>query len=378
MAKCVILSNYWMADYKIRLFKEIHKKYKDVMILYVGETESIREWQIDKDELEFPHEIMNEGQIDNINSIKISLMTLNALKKADPEVLIIGGYNFASYWTGFIWAKLHKRKVILWVASHFEDKKRYFIKELFKKFIVKNCDAANVYGVKSRMYVERLGMNKDRIFIKGNSCDNDFFFKMARKIRLERISHLEGDVKKRNFLYVGRFSPEKNILRMMEAFSMIQQDELQQWGLILVGDGPQRPVLEKYVDSNNIKNVYFAGFQQKKDLSRYYAMSDVLILPSISEPWGLVVNEAMASGLTVLVSRKCGCYPDLIREGVNGFSFDPFDIRELSIHMMGFVRGIYDSNKMGRSAQGIIKDYTVEKAANVIVDTINYVLKREK
>jgi len=88
----------------------------------------------------------------------------------------------------------------------------------------------------------------------------------------------------------------------------------------------------------------------------------------------LVVNEAMAAGLPVLVSRRCGCYPDLIKEGINGFSFDPFDNDELFNRMKEIVDGKHDLTKMGRASVDIIKDYTPQKAAKVIVDTIKFVI----
>ncbi len=122
-------------------------------------------------------------------------------------------------------------------------------------------------------------------------------------------------------------------------------------------------------------NVFIPGFKQKDEIPKFFAVSDVLILPSISEPWGLVVNEAMAAGLPVLVSRKCGCYPDIVKDNENGFSFDPFDKNELFGFMKEIVNGKIDLKKMGESSLKIIKDYTPERAAEIVVKTAELVHK---
>ena len=180
----------------------------------------------------------------------------------------------------------------------------------------------------------------------------------------------------RNFLFVGRFSPEKNIICLLEAFRKLRAHG-SDWGLILVGNGPQKEEIEKYMNEHDIKNVYLSGFRQKQEIVNFYAVSDVFVLPSTYEPWGLVVNEAMASGLPVLVSKKCGCYPDLIKEGINGFSFDPYDTNQLSVLMGKMAKGNYDLEKMGQAAIDTISDYTPERAARVIKETIENLLQEQ-
>jgi len=113
-----------------------------------------------------------------------------------------------------------------------------------------------------------------------------------------------------NIIYVGRFSKEKNLLFLLSAYKKLNTDD---WGFILVGNGPQYQKLNDFINKNSICNVFLPGFKQKGEIPQYLAVSDVFILASISEPWGLVVNEAMAAGLPVLISKRCGCYSDLIK-----------------------------------------------------------------
>jgi len=93
-----------------------------------------------------------------------------------------------------------------------------------------------------------------------------------------------------------------------------------------VGDGPRRTALEAQVARLDLGgHVRFPGFCQYDELPAYYGLADALVLASTHEQWGLVVNEAMAAGLPVLVSERCGCAPDLVVEGETGYTFDPYD-----------------------------------------------------
>lgn len=370
--KIVILHNI-ISPYKTLLFNELHKLCNDIKILYMAEKESNREWDIKKDEMKFPYEIMFKGALDDVSPLTIAIETWRRLNTLNPAVLIIDGYSYASCWAGLLWAKRHRKKIILWSSSNEEDHKRVFYKELVKGLFVKRCDAYNVYGRKSRDYLIKLGAKEDRIFIVGNNTDNDFYHDETVKWRKERSTLIKSfGIPERNFLYIGRFSHEKNILRLLDAYRNLKDGE---WGLILLGSGPQKEEIERYIDAYRIKNVFMPGFKQKEEIPKYLAVSDVLVLPSVSEPWGLVVNEAMAGGLPVLVSKKCGCYPDLVKDGENGFSFDPFDSDELSMRMKGIVDGRYDLREMGEASLEIIKEYTPIRAANIILETLRTVFR---
>jgi glycosyltransferase involved in cell wall biosynthesis len=172
---------------------------------------------------------------------------------------------------------------------------------------------------------------------------------------------------------VGRFSPEKNIILLLRAYQRIKSNVAKDWGLILVGNGPQRKEIEDYVVKNELRDVALPGFKEKGELCLFYALSDVLILPSISEPWGLVVNEALASELPVIVSNRCGCFPDIVREGVNGFSFDPADEGGLSERMSAFAQGKANAEMMGKSSREILAKYSPQRVAAIYREAINSV-----
>jgi len=116
------------------------------------------------------------------------------------------------------------------------------------------------------------------------------------------------------------------------------------------------------------------GFKQKEELPKYLAVSDVFVLPSVSEGWGLVVNEAMAAGLPILISKKCGCSQELVEDGKNGFSFDPQDTNELLRLMLDIADGKYDLKVMGENSLRIINKFKPELVVPMIAQIIKSIL----
>jgi glycosyltransferase involved in cell wall biosynthesis len=370
-AKVVILHNI-ISPYKTLLFNALCKIYSNLEVFYISETEHRREWEINKGDLKFPYKIMFDFPVDEVSPASMFKETWKHLNASKPDLLIIDGYSYAYSWAGLFWAKKHKKKIILWSSSNEDDHKRVFYKESIKSFFIKNCDAYNAYGTKSKDYLIKLGAKKDRVFIVGNNTDNSFYYRETLKWRGKRdILRQEYKILPNNFLYVGRFSAEKNILFLLDAYKRAVEGN-DNWGLILVGNGPQKLDIEHYIEKFNVRNVFLPGFKQKDEIPKFFAMSDVFILPSTSETWGLVVNEAMAAGLPVLVSRKCGCYPDLIKESENGFSFDPYDRNQLVSLLKAIIDNQVDLKRMGEVSLRIIEDYTPEKAADIILNTIKF------
>ena len=135
-----------------------------------------------------------------------------------------------------------------------------------------------------------------------------------------------------------------------------------------MGGGPQEAELKDFVFKNNIENVIFSGFVDKHELIHQYRNCKVFILPSISEPWGLVANEAMMCGLPVILSNKCGSSFDLVQD--NGYVFDPHNQKSLENNLNRFIQNENLIDELGKRSVKIISKYTTETASESFIKVL--------
>jgi glycosyltransferase involved in cell wall biosynthesis len=363
MYRYLIFQNI-IAPYKTLLFNSLARVLgRTFLVVYLAETAGNREWKVARDEIAFPYDVLAPGREEDATSLKTAAAAYRSLEYHNPEVVVVGGYNYLACWAALLWAKRRKRRAVIIIESHYLDRPRRRAQEAIKRIFVSRFDAALVDGTRHREYAMSLGLPQEKIFIKNGTgpVDLDFYQSNMARFRPDKERHCRDlGLPPRNFLYVGRFSAEKNIMLLLRAYRKFREGGTARWGLILLGNGPQREEINRFIRDHSLQDVVLPGFKQKEEVPFYYSVSDVLALPSLSEPWGLVVDEAMASGLAVLVSNRCGCYPDLLRDGVNGYSFDPGDCEDLACRMREIASGDADVDAMGRASLEIIRNYTPE------------------
>jgi glycosyltransferase involved in cell wall biosynthesis len=280
------------------------------------------------------------------------------LNETRPDIVVGPGY-FEKYTLDAIFDYRKSNPnclALLWSETTAVDHPRTQIKEALKRLVVAAFDGALVAGSLHASYLRLLGMSDADVQIVGNCVDNDFFSGKADEVRQAvRSVTLPRDF----FLFVGRMLPEKNIAGLLDAYNLYRQRVGSgAWDLVLVGSGPEASPLKERVKAENIDGANFAGLVQLEELPHYYANAGCFVLPSMSEPWGLVVNEAMASGIPVLVSNRCGCGPDLVRDGKNGFVFDPLNTQALADLLFRMSHGDASPDAMGKVSREMITAYT--------------------
>ncbi len=245
------------------------------------------------------------------------------LNQLDPSVVLVPGYYTLPGLAAALWGKLRGRRTVLMTESTEADHARSPFREALKSLLVRGLfDWAIAGGTPHRRYLEKLRFPASRIACFYDVVDNDFFKERSSAIR-RHSQPADFDLPDRYFLYVGRLAEEKNVAGLLAAYFDYRRSG-GGWSLVLVGDGPERSSLVRMaVTSPYGPDVHFAGLKSASELPQYYAFAGCFVLPSAREPWGLVANEAMAAGLPLIVSRRCGCVEDLLVEGENGCSFDP-------------------------------------------------------
>jgi glycosyltransferase involved in cell wall biosynthesis len=251
-----------------------------------------------------------------------------------------------------------ERLAVLWSESTAADHARKAIKETLKSLIVSAFDGALAAGTPHASYLRLLGMSAADIQVVGNCVDNEFFSVKADAVRQAGDGRSSVDPTK-FFLFVGRMIPQKNVAGLIRAYHLYKQRAgMSAWELVLVGCGPDEALIRTLIEKEKIDGVRFAGLLQIEQLPHYYGSAGCFVLPSISEPWGLVVNEAMASGLPVLVSSRCGCAPDLVRDEQNGFTFDPSNTQGLADLLFRVSHGDVSLYNFGLMSREIVSAYT--------------------
>lgn len=257
--------------------------------------------------------------------------------------------------------------LVLMSESTAWDEPRVGWREAVKSRIVRMFDAALVGGRPQAEYVVQLGMPRERVFLGYDVVDNTHFARSAAPP--PEIARWDG---RPFFLCSARLIQKKNLPRLLEAFARYRaMAAASAWNMVLLGDGELRAQLEaKAAELGLGAALLMPGFRQYPELPGWYQAASCFVHASTSEQWGLVVNEAMAAGLPVLVSNRCGCARDLVHEGVNGFTFDPFDVEQLAVLMYRIAHGDVDRAAMGAASQKIIADWGPERFARGLKDAV--------
>jgi glycosyltransferase involved in cell wall biosynthesis len=148
------------------------------------------------------------------------------------------------------------------------------------------------------------------------------------------------------------------------------------WRLVILGNGSEKQSMENFIKNHGLTDhVTLAGIRQIDEIPTFYSLAKVFIHPALQDQWGLVVNEARASGLPVFVSKQSGCAEDLVRNGVNGFIFDPRNKDELVNLMIKATIKEMDLDVMGINSQRIIASWGLERFASGMYSMIEKVLQ---
>lgn len=296
----------------------------------------------------------------SIGKLRLARGVWRKLQELKPSTVLVPGYYTLPGIAAALWAKLHRKRSVLMTETTGHDHARVWWKEFFKRVVMRILFDYSITGGKAHVrYLRQLGFPQSRIAHCYDVVDNQFYEKETERVRCIPALRATLQLPPNYFLYVGRLAPEKNIDGLLKAYALYVRSG-GTWDLVLVGDGPERENLVASSATKGVGNkVHFAGFKKTNESIHYYAFASCFILPSSREPWGLVANEAMASGLPILISNRCGCAEDLVIAGENGFTFNPADGQELSTRMISI--GRLDASAlaaMGRRSREIITGYS--------------------
>jgi glycosyltransferase involved in cell wall biosynthesis len=291
------------------------------------------------------------------------------LNEIEPDLVAISGWATPEGFAALAWARSHRRRVVILSESQEVDGRRSAPREFIKRRIVRACDSALVGGRSHRDYLISLGIPESKICVGYNAVDNTYFQfgADAARTNVSCWRRLLG-LPERYILASGRFVPKKNFSNLIKAYAKYVATKGSTHDLLILGDGPERSNLEKLVDDLGIRSrVQMPGFRGYDYLPVFYGLASFFVHVSTTEQWGLVVNEAMASGLPVIVSRSCGSARELVTDGITGYEIDPLNIDLLARRMELLATNETKCREMGSAAREVVTTWGPDRFAEGLV-----------
>lgn len=369
----LLIHNLLWTPYKGDMYSETYKKSQalglDFGFIHIAETSKARRLlsPVDLSFHRYPYSLLFSNEdIESISQLRLSYRLIRKVHELNPKVVLVPGYDSIAFWILLLYATFRRMKVVSSLDSTEADRRRAWAKELPKKFFYRFVDSVVCYGQRSKEYLLKLGVSSEKIF---PGCQSVPIRQTPTEMLWRNQSSFE-------LLYVGRLSAEKNIKTLLNAFS-IAACKNEKLNLRLIGGGSELTSLKEHANKLNIQSrITWTPSMPTQYLEKYYDEAYALILPSVSEPWGLVVNEALQSGCPAIVTPQCGCVPELVTEGETGWIAESSDSTGISNAIALAIESADKRQDIGASCIKRIKMYTPAAAADKLIAAYHFARNR--
>mgnify|MGYP000846376066 FL=1 len=323
-----------------------------------------------------PNVLERKWKVDQIKNVKeVALKGIKISKKygfvnfglkkivLDSDLIMLGGYEQPSYQIVARLCKKYQKKYVL-VSDGISPKKineinKNSLKYKLKNYVVKNSAAIFGNGLASKRYYTKVfDYSEDKIYNQFLTVDVEKIKELGKNkeefrnyYRLKYNIPIDSEV----VIFSGRLIKQKNVDLIMDSLIGFKKVFL-----LIIGDGEEKKRLSDLARQKGIDFAITGFIEEQEELFKMYYAGDILILPSYDEPWGLVVNEAMAAGLPVIVSNECGCSLDLVRDGENGYILT--DLRNSETLRTLVMKALKNKENFSKKSLEIIDNWTFENS----------------
>ncbi|WP_407121666.1 glycosyltransferase [Bradyrhizobium sp. STM 3561] len=369
--KIVVWHNIMWSRYKAAVFSALQtfcaERKIQLQVYQIAETANQRTSlpPTDTSWHKYSYELLFNGAYEAIPRLSLLWQIAKKAWSDDADTTILAGYDRPEYWIQAMILLLRGKTFACFCDSTVYDNKQKFIVGLLKRAFFRWCSGIFCYGQRAAEYVALYGATADKI-IRG--CQAAALYEgYTPELALERRIQMYDPSAPLRFLYVGRLSREKSIDHLILAFARVLRASPDAQ-LILVGAGPEEKHLRLLCSQLGADSlVQFAGPKHGDALFLEYLKATALILPSRSEPWGLVINESLSHGCPVVVSDRCGCVPELVIDSKTGYVFAWGDIDDLTRKMQA-VAHLKEFRTTAEFCINQIGPFTPQSAAQNILD----------
>lgn len=361
--KIVIFSDN-VAPYRMGWAEEIGKKH-DVTFAYVKEKDAERNdsWLVKSSKFVK----MQKLSAKVIRNRAISLSVVKYIHTHKSEIVIFDGYGTIPNILGMFYMNIRHRKFFVNVDGVTLDVADNPLKKLIKRIIF----GKNSYFLCSSEYtrerIKSYGISEDRSVVHNFSSlhEEDIIDHVPSDDERSEMRVELGLENRTTVIAVGRFLKLKQFDMLIKAFQPFDE----KYQLLIVGEGDEKVTYDELIKINQMKHTKILKFMSFEELKKYYIASDILVLPSYSEVWGLVVNEGMGCGaLPAIVSNRCVVGYSLVKNEKAGFQFDYRNMMQLRKNLECLLENKKIRNEMSKNALEIIRNFTIEKMAKTHVE----------
>ena len=366
--KVLFLTNY-PVPYRVDFFNELGK-YCDLTVLYEQQLDEI----YDRNQIGTTDAFnMFKGEFYHGVRIKIGCYYLNFdvlrwVKKARQfDVVIFGIYSSPTQAMMITIMKLFRRNYVISSDGGFIKNDRFIARKI-KNFLIGKAALYLASGESTKQYLEYYGADPKRVYIYPFTSlkKKDVINEPASKETKKKLREQYGIFEKRVVLGVGQLIDRKGWDVLLEAAQGIPMDV----GIYIIG-GTVTEEYRRLINQYGLRSIHFIPFMEKEELSDYYMLSDLFILPTREDIWGLVINEAMAHGLPVITTKSCLAGLELIEDGVNGFLVDRDNVTALADRMNRLLQDDELCMRMAENNLSKIQAYTIEEMAAVTAEILS-------
>jgi len=373
--KIALLVNF-IPPYRIPLYIEIGKLVKELRVFVSTYMEKNRNWKVEYEGLNVfkqkcftierthhhPH-----GFVDKIY-IHIPYNTIKELKEYSPDIIISGELGLRSI-LSMIYKTLHKNtKYILWATlSEYSELNRGTLRNIVRKWLIPKAQAILVNGNSGKRYIKRFGVADEKIFFSPYTTDISKMLELPLQ---------KDNLSSKRMLIVSQLIERKGVLQFFNALNKwALQNTDKNAELIIVGDGALKERLQNFVFPKNIKRT-FIGSVPYREVINYYKECGIFVFPTLSDEWGLVVNEAMACGLVIMGSIYSQAVEELVDRN-NGVVFKP-DCEEEIIKAIDTIMNLNNDELhiIRKNNREKIKNLTPTYIAQNIANAMKFVLNK--
>lgn len=360
MKKVLILSVF-PAPYRVELFKLLKNEFEiDTFFERLNDENRSPEWFAKNNDFKFE-------VIDNYASKK---NYKDKIKKiGEYDLVAIYDYSTKEAMKLMFRCILNKKKYVINCDGAFINKS--FFKTIIKNFFVSRAAACLANGEHAKQYFLNFGAKESNIYLHEFSTlrNNDILECDIDKKQLRQKLGIED---KKTVITVGQFVHRKGFDILLEAWKNIPSS----YQLLIIGGGEKEQEYKQFINENNMSNVELIGFKSKTEIFDYYKASDLFVLPTREDVWGLVINEAMACGLPVITTNRCVAGLELIENDVNGYIVPVDNIDELENRIKDIMSNEKLIIDMGKNNIEKIKDYTIENMAESHIEVFQKLMNR--